>query len=82
MYKVANRANIIMEAIAKKPEYQAAVTAGKPNEWTHLYGEAVVFRAFSYHNLIRYFGDVPYFTTTIYQTSQTDSAKLISRDVI
>lgn len=82
MYKVANRANIIMEAIAAKPEYQAAVTAGKANDWTQLYGEAAVFRAFSYHNLIRYFGDVPYFTTTIYQTSQTDSAKLISRDLI
>lgn len=82
MYKVANRANIIMEAIAKKPEYQAAVTAGKANDWTQLYGEAAVFRAFSYHNLIRYFGDVPYFTTTIYSTSQTDSARLISRDVI
>ena len=82
MYKVANRANIIMDAIAAKPEYQAAVTAAKANDWTQLYGEAAVFRAFAYHNLIRHFGDVPYFTTTIYQTSQTDSAKLISRDVI
>lgn len=82
LYRVANRANIIMDAIALKPEYQAAVTAGKANDWTQLYGEAAVFRAYSYHNLIRYFGDVPYFTTTVYSTSQTDSARLISRDVI
>ncbi|WP_165958204.1 RagB/SusD family nutrient uptake outer membrane protein [Segetibacter sp. 3557_3] len=82
LYRVANRANIIMEAIAAKPEYQAAITAGKPNEWSQLYGEAAIFRAFSYHNLVRYFGDVPYFQTTIFKTSQTDSAKLISRDVI
>jgi len=82
LYKVANRANIIMEAIAQKEEYKAAVAAGKPNDWTQLYGEAAIFRAFSYHNLVRYFGDVPYFTTTIFQTSQTDSARLISRDII
>ncbi|MEO6230562.1 MAG: RagB/SusD family nutrient uptake outer membrane protein [Ferruginibacter sp.] len=81
-YKIANRANIAMEAIALKPEYQAAVTAGQPNEWSQLYGEAAVFRAFSYFQLTRYFGDVPYFTTTIRTSSQTDSAKLISRDLI
>jgi hypothetical protein len=82
LYRVANRANIIMDAISQKEEYKAAVAAGQPNDWTQLYGEAAVFRAFSYHNLIRYFGDVPYFITTIFQTSQTDSAKLVSRDVI
>lgn len=81
-YRVANRANIIMEALAKKKEYQDAVAAGQPNDWTQLYGEAAVFRAFSYHQLVRYFGDVPYFTTTIRTASQTDSAKLISRDII
>jgi starch-binding outer membrane protein, SusD/RagB family len=76
------RANIILETIAEKPEYKAALAANTPNDWTQLYGEAAVFRAFSYHNLIRYFGDVPYFQTSIYTASQTDSAKLISRDVI
>ena len=82
MYKVANRANIIMSNIAKKPDYIAAVEAGKPNDWTQLYGEAAVFRAFAYHQLIRYFGDVPYFQEVIFQKSQVDSARLISRDVI
>ena len=82
MYKIANRANIIMDAIAQKEDYKTAVAAGKPNDWTHMYGEAAVMRAFSYHNLIRYFGDVPYFTVIISQTSQTDSAKLTSRDLI
>lgn len=82
MYQVANRSNIIMEAIAEKPEYQAAVAAGTANQWSQLYGEAAVFRAFAYFNLIRYFGDVPYFDKSIYSTSQTDSATLISRDDI
>ena len=81
-YKIANRANIIMETIAQKADYKSAVTAGKSNDWTQLYGEAAVFRAFSYFQLIRYFGDVPYFTSSIYSTSQTDSAKLVSRDLI
>ena len=48
LYKIANRSNLIMEAIAKKPEYQSAVAAGTPNAWTQLYGEAAVFRANSY----------------------------------
>lgn len=82
MYKVANRANIIMSNIAKKPDYIAAVEANQINDWTHLYGEAAVFRAFAYHNLIRYFGDVPYFQEVIFQKSQVDSARLTSRDLI
>ncbi|MGD9931845.1 MAG: RagB/SusD family nutrient uptake outer membrane protein [Mangrovibacterium sp.] len=82
LYKVANRANIIMEAIAEKAEYQSAVTEGKANDWSQLYGEAAVFRAFAYHELIRYFGDVPHFKEPIYSTSQTDSAGLTSRDEI
>src|SRR6185295_10177481 len=81
-YKIANRANIVMEALGKKPEYQNAVAANEVNDWTQLYGEAAVFRAYSYHQLVRYFGDVPYFNTTIRTASQTDSAKLISRDII
>ncbi|BAV07350.1 Starch-binding associating with outer membrane [Filimonas lacunae] len=82
LYKIANRANIIMDAIRAKPEYQQAVAAGAVTDWTQLYGEAAVFRAFSYHTLIRYFGDVPYFQNTISTTAQTDSARLTSRDVI
>jgi starch-binding outer membrane protein, SusD/RagB family len=81
-YKIANRANIIMEALGKKQEYLDATSKSLPNDWTQLYGEAAVFRAYAYHQLVRYFGDVPYFTTTIRTASQTDSAKLISRDVI
>ena len=82
LYKIANRSNLIMEAIAKKPEYIQAVSANKANDWTQLYGEAAVFRAYSYDKLINYFGDVPHFTQTITTASQTDSAKLVSRDEI
>lgn len=82
MYKIANRANMIMDAIAKKEEYKTALSDNKPNDWTHMYGEAAVFRAFAYHNLIRYFGDVPYSQVTITSTKQADTAKLTSRDII
>lgn len=82
LYKVANRANIIMEAIALKPDYISAVTANTVNDWTQLYGEAAIFRAYAYFNLVRYFGDVPYFDKSIFSTSQTDSARLTSRDMI
>jgi hypothetical protein len=81
-YQVANRANIIMEAIAKKSEYLSAVAAGTPNAWSQIYGEAAIFRAYAYFNLIRYFGDVPYFDKSINSTAQTDTAKLTSRDII
>ncbi|HLR37981.1 MAG TPA: RagB/SusD family nutrient uptake outer membrane protein, partial [Chitinophagaceae bacterium] len=79
LFKIANRANLIMQAIEKKEGYQKAVKANKANDWTQLYGEAAVFRAYSYFNLIRYFGDVPYFKETIRNAKQTDSAGLTSR---
>ncbi|HPF02704.1 MAG TPA: RagB/SusD family nutrient uptake outer membrane protein [Bacteroidales bacterium] len=82
LYSVANRSNMIMEAIREKPEYQSGVTTNTANVWTQLYGEAAVFRAYAYFNLIRYFGDVPYFQESIYSTAQTDSSTLISRDII
>lgn len=81
-YKIANRSNIIMESIEAKNEFQEAISGNDPNEWTHLYGEAVVFRAASYYRLTQYFGDVPHFKTPIFSTSQTDSASLTPRDEI
>jgi starch-binding outer membrane protein, SusD/RagB family len=82
LYKIANRANMIMQAISAKADYQSAVASNTPNDWTQLYGEAAVFRAYCYFTLIRYWGDVPYFDEPIITTEQTDSAKLVSRDII
>ncbi|WP_460760572.1 RagB/SusD family nutrient uptake outer membrane protein [Niabella terrae] len=82
LYKVANRANMIMEAIAEKQEFQDAISSGTANDWSQLYGEAAVFRAYAYFQLVRYFGDVPYFDVPIASLSQTDSAGLTSRDQI
>lgn len=79
LYKIANRASIIMETIADKAEYQNAVNSGKVNDWTQLYGEACIFRAYAYFYLIRYFGDVPHFEKAIYSTSQTENVILTSR---
>jgi len=80
-YILANRANIIMEAIEAKKDYQDAVAANKPNDWTQLYGEAAAFRAFTYFNLVRYFGDVPYHQKSSL-VALSDSNVLISRDII
>jgi starch-binding outer membrane protein, SusD/RagB family len=81
-YQVANRANIVMEAIAEKEEYKSAVTAGTPNAWTQLYGEAAVFSAYSYFNLIKLFGDVPYLDKAVSTLSQALPVGLTSRFVI
>jgi len=81
-YRVANRANMIIKVIGEKEEFKAAKAAGKATAWTQLYGEAVTFRASAYHELIRYFGDVPHFSEPIYATDQIDGAKLTSRDDI
>lgn len=80
-YTIINRCNVMIEVFEEKEEYQAAVAAGTANEWTQLYGEAVVARATCYRTLIRYFGDVPYFDYAIRTTAQTDSLGLSSRDV-
>lgn len=81
-YKIANRANIVVKTIGEKTEFKKAVESGVTNDWTQIYGEAVVFRAYCYHELIRYFGDVPHFKAPIYNATQTDTTVLISRDVI
>ena len=39
LYKVANRATIIKEAIEEKAEYKQAVEKGEINLWTQLYGK-------------------------------------------
>lgn len=81
-YKVANRANMIMKVIAEKEEYITAKAAGQVTAWTQLYGEAATFRASAYHELIRYFGDVPHFSEPIYSTEAVEGATLVSRDDI
>ncbi len=82
MYSIINRSNIMMEAIAEKEDYKAAIAANKINSWTQLYGEAAVFRAYAYFNLVRYFGDVPYRVKAVSVNNVSDTSVLISRDVI
>jgi hypothetical protein len=81
-YTIINRCNIMIEAFEAKEEYQNAVAAGKVNDWTQLYGEAVVARGTCYKLLVMYFGDVPYFNYPIRTTAQTDSLGSSSRDVV
>lgn len=81
-YLIINRANIVMQAIEAKPEFQEAVTSGTPNVWSQLYGEALCHRATNYKLLISYFGDVPYFNYPITSTAQTDTLGFTVRDKI
>jgi hypothetical protein len=71
-YQMANRLAIVIAQIETKPAFQAAWDAQEVSEWTQLYGEAVALRAIAYHELIRFFGDIPYFDIPIYTQDQSD----------
>ncbi|MDR3340011.1 MAG: RagB/SusD family nutrient uptake outer membrane protein [Candidatus Symbiothrix sp.] len=79
LYRMANRLAIVVSQIETKPGFQSAWAAGQVSDWTQLYGEAVTLRAIAYHELVRFFGDVPYFNEPIYTQSQTESAVCASR---
>lgn len=59
-YEVLARAQRVANVLAEKPEYKDAKAAGKTNEWTQLYGECVTLYAWSYFELTRHQGDVPF----------------------
>ncbi|NLB01810.1 MAG: RagB/SusD family nutrient uptake outer membrane protein [Bacteroidales bacterium] len=71
-YQMANRLAIVIAQIESKPAFQTAWDAQEVSEWTQLYGEAVTMRAIAYHELIRFFGDIPYFEEPIYTQDQSD----------
>lgn len=79
-YKMANRANMIIENIKNLPGFQADWAKSTPTTWTQLYGEAIVMRAIAYHELTRFYGDVPHFKKPIISKSMVDSAVCSSRD--
>ncbi len=81
-YGIANRANIIIAQIETKPDFKKDWDAGKPTVWTQLYGEAVCLRALIYHELVRYWGDIPHFKEPIYTKVIADSAVCSTRDEI
>src|SRR4051812_22054604 len=60
LYTTLARASKVASLIAAKDVYKSDVAAGKPTDWTHLYGEAITMKAFCYFDLIKHFGDVPY----------------------
>tara|TARA_R110000868_G_scaffold83515_3_gene235671 strand:+ start:8595 stop:10670 length:2076 start_codon:yes stop_codon:yes gene_type:complete len=81
-YKVITRANLILEGIEGNETYQSDKASGTVSDWTQLYGEALAARATAYKLLIRYFGDVPYFSVAIRTAGQADTLGLVSRDKI
>lgn len=81
-YKVITRANLILEGIEGNETYQKDKASGTVSAWTQLYGEALTARATAYKLLIRYFGDVPYFSVAIRTAGQADTLGLVSRDKI
>ncbi len=60
LYETLARAARIAGILENKSEYTSARDAGTINDWTHLYGEAVVMRALCYFQLCLHYGDVPY----------------------
>jgi starch-binding outer membrane protein, SusD/RagB family len=78
LYSTLARASKVAGLIAAKDAYKADVAAGKPTDWTHLYGEAMTIKAFCYFNLVKHFGDVPYG----YENTYVDDYSLTSRFAI
>ena len=60
LYSILARGARVAGVIAEKDEFKNAVAAGQVNDWTQLYGEAWTWWAYSYFELVRHFGDVPY----------------------
>jgi starch-binding outer membrane protein, SusD/RagB family len=81
-YKLANRANIIIAQIEDKEGYKADLAKGVPTTWTQLYGEAVTLRAIAYHELTRFYGDIPHFKTPINTKEEAEGVGCASRDEI
>lgn len=77
-YSVISYASKLANVLAAKPEVQAAIEAGKPNDWSQIYGEAVALRALTYFNATLHFGDIPYG----YENTATAEYTINSRFVI
>lgn len=77
LYAVIMLANNAITAIEKRSDYKEMINAKTPSMWAFLYGQAVAFRAASYLDLIRYYGDVPYLTA-----AGSNMQGLTPRDVI
>ena len=75
LYSVITYAGKAANLVAAKDEYLEAKAAGKTNDWTQLYGEAVALRSLCYFDLTRHFGDVPYG----YENQYVDTFNLSSR---
>ena len=62
LYVVVSRANSIIEGMEKYlPTFSAAMATDGATEVGEIYGEAVCLRATAYRELIKYYGDVPYY---------------------
>ena len=79
LYVVISRANSIIDGMEKYlPTFADAMAATGASDVTEAYGEAVCMRATAYRELIKYYGDVPY-----YLPSDGNKANgLASRDYI
>ena len=75
LYTTIARASRVAELVAGKTAFQDAVAAGKVNDWTQLYGEALTMKAFCYFDLVKHYGDVPYG----YENNNVEDYSLTSR---
>ena len=81
IYATINRCNVIIQEFENNEDF---INAGKstPSAMTHLYGESVAIRATMYYELIRWWGDVIYFTEPIEGKTDYEDATISNRDII
>lgn len=80
LYSILARGARVAEVIAEKDEFKNAVSAGKVNDWTQLYGEAWTWWAYGYFELVRHFGDVPYGIENTTSSSYTLTNRFVILD--
>ena len=81
MYQMIQRSNQIIEGFEQSALFQG-VSHTAASDVGHLYAEAFVLRATAYFELIRAWGDVPYYTTPIVSEAEYKTLVPTDRDLI
>ncbi|WP_163714416.1 RagB/SusD family nutrient uptake outer membrane protein [Mangrovibacterium lignilyticum] len=77
LYTIVSVTNSLINAFEASND-MTELLSGEPTELSDIYGQAVALRATAYHELVRFYGDVPHVLTT----GDTETKGLTSRDEI
>ena len=81
MYNMIQRANLVIDGFEQSALF-ADVDRTKPSNVGHLYAEAFALRATAFFELVRAWGDVPYYTTPIRTEEDYKTLAPTDRDLI